>query len=255
MVATHGRDSRALERLPRILISCAEAVQSERWEDYADGVRRAGGEPVALGLDTWRADQPLPPHDGVLLTGGVDIDPARYGAARSPQVLAVNPQRDAFELALIASATERGSPLFGICRGHQLLNVARGGSLLQHIEQREPHRSRRAVDGTVASGWHDVELAPGMLLASVLGARPLRVNSRHHQAVTAERVAPGLVVAATAPDGIVEALVDPAQPWALSVQWHPERAELAEASRPLFDAFVAAAAAFAAGELVGGRPG
>jgi len=180
-----------------------------------------------------------------VLTGGVDVDPARYGDAPHPRLGDINPTRDAFELALLQAALATGVPVLGVCRGHQLFNVAHGGALLQHIEEREPHRSRHDPSDrdVIASGWHDVAIATNSTLARALGAEStetlhVRVNSRHHQAVTTDRVAPGLRVTATTEDGIVEALEDPAQRWAVSVQWHPERPELAQ--RALFEAFVAA---------------
>ena len=225
---------------PRILVTRAEEVAGERWEDYADRIAEAGGEPVAIDQADWERDPSTPPCDGLLVTAGIDVDPARYGEERHPRVAETAPARDDFEAALIAGALERDLPLLAVCRGHQLLNVASGGSLLQHIEEREPHRARRGEDGAIDSGWHEVAVAPGSLLASALGEGPLRVNSRHHQAVTADRVAPGLAVAATALDGVVEALERRDRRWTLSVQWHPERPELAAESAALFAAFVAA---------------
>ena len=225
---------------PRILITRAEDVTGERWADYSDRVAAAGGEPVAIDLAGWQPGAVPPPYDGLILTGGADIDPARYGEAPHERLGGVNPDRDTFETALIEDALARDLPVLGVCRGHQLFNVVHGGSLLQHIEQREPHRARRGEDGTIASGWHDVAITPGTVLAGVLGEGPLRVNSRHHQAVTPEGVAPGLTAAATTEDGIVEALEDPSRRWAMSVQWHPERAEMGDAYRALFEAFVEA---------------
>ena len=133
-------------------------------------------------------------------------------------------------------------PVLAICRGHQLLNVALGGALLQHLAEREPHRARRGEGDAIDSGWHEVALETGSRLAALFGARTLRVNSRHHQAITRDGVAPGLRVAATTEDGVVEALEHPQQRWALSVQWHPEREEIAEQQRPLFEGFVEACA-------------
>lgn len=226
---------------PRILITRAEDVTGERWNDYADRVRAAGGEPVAADLAGWTPGAEPPPYEGVILTGGVDVDPARYGDLPSDRLGPTNADRDAFEAALIEHALDHDRPVLGICRGHQLFNVVQGGSLLQHIEEREPHRSRRGEDGGIASGWHDVEVTPGTILAGILGEAPLRVNSRHHQAVTPDRLAPGLTVAATTEGGIIEALEDPSKRWALSVQWHPERSEMdGEPSRALFEAFVEA---------------
>ena len=236
---------------PRILITRAEAIPGERWDDYGDRVHDAGGDPLAADLASWTAGHATSPHDGLLLTAGVDIDPAHYGERRSERVQEVNPYRDAFEIPLLESALERDIPVFGICRGHQLFNVGHGGSLLQHLEQREPHRARRGADGeSIDSGWHDVQIVPGTLLARAIDEQAagttVRTNSRHHQAVTPERLGRGLVVAATAPGGVVEALVDPGQCWALSVQWHPEMEEAAAPFRPLFEAFVRACAEVAA---------
>lgn len=226
---------------PRILITRAEEVTGERWEDYRDRVTAAGGEPVAADLADWSPGADPPAYDGLIVTGGVDVDPARYGDPPSERLGTTNANRDAFETALIEHALEHDRPLLGVCRGHQLFNVVHGGSLLQHIEEREPHRSRRGEDGGIASGWHEVEVAPGTILAGILDGTPLRVNSRHHQAVTPDRLARGLTVAATTEDGIIEALEDPSKRWALSVQWHPERAEMdGEPSRALFTAFVEA---------------
>jgi putative glutamine amidotransferase len=231
---------------PRILITRAEEVLGERWDEYAWAVEAAGGEPVALDLDA--SDGAVPPFDGLIVTAGVDLDPARYGQQRSDRVREINPDRDVFEEATIAAALERGRPLFCICRGHQIFNTSQGGSLLQHIEEREPHRARYGADReTIESGWHAVDITPGSLLARITGEGTLRVNSRHHQAVLPDGVGDGLLVAAQAPDGIVEALEAPDRPWALSVQWHPERPEMIDdpelraGSAALFDAFVAAA--------------
>ncbi len=245
---------------PRILVTRAEAVLDERWDDYADRVVEAGGDPVAADLAEWLAGRRPAAHHGLILTSGVDVEPAGYGEPRSERVLEVNADRDRFETALLEEARAENRPVLAICRGHQLFNVAGGGSLLQHLEEREPHRARRGpprggADGSIVSGWHDVEVRPGTTLAEAVGAGTLRVNSRHHQAVTAERVAPGLVVAATAPDGVVEALVDPAGAWAVSVQWHPEMSEVAESFRRLFTAFVNACASFVRSEAAGREAG
>lgn len=225
---------------PRILISRAEDVTGERWADYADRVQAAGGEAVEAGIEEWQRSRLFPPADGLILTGGIDIDPAVYGEPQSDRVVETNPARDEFELALLRDAIARDVPVLAVCRGHQLLNVAYGGTLLQHLEEREPHRSRRGADGTIESGWHNVGVVDGTRLAAALGTAPLRVNSRHHQAVTPERLAPGLLVAGTTADGVIEALEVPSKRWVVSVQWHPERAEMGDASTPLFDAFVQA---------------
>jgi putative glutamine amidotransferase len=228
---------------PRILISRAEEVIGEHWDDYAACLERAGGapEPADLGADHPGA------FDGLVLTAGVDLDPARFGEPRSDRVREVNAARDEFEEGLLQAASAQDLPILAICRGHQVFNVARGGGLLQHLDEREPHRARYGPDGeTIASGWHDVEVAPESLLASITGATTIHVNSRHHQAVTTSTLAPDLVATGTAAQDVVEALEDPALTWALGIQWHPERPEMWEdasmqrSSTAIFEAFVAA---------------
>jgi putative glutamine amidotransferase len=149
--------------------------------------------------------------DGLVLTGGADIDPARYGAARDPATVRTEPERDAFELALLDAARSRGIPVLGICRGCQLVNVAFGGSLHQHV----PAHARFA--GAPDAIAHVAHITPGTALHGLLGATSA-VNSLHHQAL--DRIGHGLVVAATA-DGAVEAVEHRHEP-VLAVQWHPE---------------------------------
>jgi len=232
---------------PNILITRAEEVIGENWDDYAACVERAGGHPapadLSAGIEAYRD------FDGLVVTAGVDIDPARYGAEAGEYIRETNAARDVFEEALLAEAQRRDVPIFAICRGHQVLNVARGGSLLQHLDEREPHRARRGEDGeSIASGWHDVEVAPGSLLHSITGADTVHANSRHHQAVLTSTIAPGLTISGTAAQDVVEASEDPSMTWCLSVQWHPERPEMTDeptmqnASTALFEAFVTACA-------------
>lgn len=236
----------ASPRPPRVVITRAEDVTGERWDDYADRVRAAGGVPVAVVLADWeRGVRPAhTEYDALIVTGGVDVDPALYGAPRDSHVTETNSARDAFEGDLLRAAIERDIPVLAICRGHQLLNVVYGGSLLQHLAEREPHRSRRGPDGTtIASGWHDVMVLPGSPLAIVLGGPSVRTNSRHHQAVTPERLAPGLLAVGVVAEGespVIEAMTDPARHWVCGVQWHPERPEQPDGDR-LFEALIAAA--------------
>lgn len=233
---------------PNVLITRAEVVPGEDWNDFGRCIERAGGEAVAFDCVSFEGIGALPPHHGILITAGINIDPARYGESRSERVTAVDPARDEVEAALILHAVESGTPLFCICRGSQLMNVALGGSLLQHIEEREPHRARLAEDGvTMASGWHDVAVRGRTLIARITGQDTLRVNSRHHQAILGHMVAPeGVAASAIAADSVIEAIEVPRHPWALCVQWHPERPEMTDdpASHPgsiaLFEAFIEA---------------
>ena len=236
------------EDRPRILVTI-EHLGDETWPAYAAAVERAGGLPVPIEAARYVA-RDVPAHDGLVVSGGVDVDPARYGEPPHPRLGRTVPARDAMEIDLTRGALADGTPLLAICRGMQVLNVAAGGSLLQHLEAREPHRGPRGTDD---SAWHGVAVVAGSALAAIGGDVPpggvLRVNSRHHQAVTPERLAPGLAECGRATEGdveVIEAVAVPGHPFALGVQWHPERAEmqddptLAPASTRLFEAFIAA---------------
>jgi gamma-glutamyl-gamma-aminobutyrate hydrolase PuuD len=172
-----------------------------------------------------------------LLTGGSDVDPARYGEPASPETQPPDPERDAVEAALIDEALARDLPVLAICRGMQLLNVHRGGSLIQHLPGAARH-VRRTSDRSLPA--HRVVIEPGTLLASIAKRETWDVNSRHHQAVA--RLAPGLRVCARDPeDGTVEAIELPVRRYVLGVQWHPEN-QVSEDSgqRKLFQSFVGA---------------
>jgi putative glutamine amidotransferase len=219
-----------------------EHIPGERLENYWRRLREAGLEVIDL-----TSPGRLPDHvDGLVLTGGIDVDPALYGETPRPEVDETNVERDEFELALLRDALDRDLPVLAICRGHQLFNVAVGGSLLQHIE------SRAHEDIELVSAEHDATLVSGTKLHAIYGTGRLHVNSRHHQAVTPDRVAAALTVSATTDDGLVEGLESDAHTWAVSVQWHPERPDLhipgfdAEA-RKLYKAFAVAVRAKAAG--------
>lgn len=205
---------------------------------YCLRIEEAGALPLLLPpLPPAYAGGVLDPLSGLLLGGGGDVAPFYYGREPGPGLGEVDPQRDGWELALVRAALSRGLPFFGICRGLQLLNVARGGSLhqdlkgpgyLQH-DQRAPRRDPS----------HSIEVLPRTRLAAIIGEGRLAVNSFHHQAPAG--IAPGLQKAALSPDGVVEALEDPRRPFVMGVQWHPESLEH-PASRLLFRAFAGAAA-------------
>ena len=215
-----------------------EDIPGERLENYWRRLRETGLEPI----DHCETGQTLGDCAGLLVTGGIDVDPALYGEAPWPEVEAVNRPRDDFELALLREALDRDLPVFAICRGHQLLNVALGGRLLQHIAG-DTHVD--LDDERHTSATHDVTITPGTRLHGVYQRDRLFVNSRHHQAVVPDGVAAGLRVSAVTDDGLVEGLESDIHRWVLSVQWHPERPDLyiedfdAEA-RLLFEAFATA---------------
>ncbi|GGN70430.1 gamma-glutamyl-gamma-aminobutyrate hydrolase [Streptomyces albiflavescens] len=182
---------------------------------YPRLVQRAGGLAAMLPPDDpAHAAATVARLDGVVVAGGPDVDPARYDAERSPRTGAPAPERDAWELALIHAALASGTPLLGICRGMQLLNVALGGTLVQHIEGH--------VKDVGCFGHHEVSPVPGTLYAGVV-PESCAVPTYHHQAV--DRLGEGLLASAHAVDGTVEAIELPGSAWVLGVQWHPEMGE------------------------------
>jgi putative glutamine amidotransferase len=192
-------------------------------ENYLRSLEGAGLLPIVVApmADPSRAGEILDAVGGLLLTGGEDVDPGRYGAARHPALGAVNPARDATELALLAAARDRRLPVLAICRGIQLLNVALGGTLVQDLPSQRPSDVKHDQPHDAASRTHDVAIVAGTRLAAATGTSAMPVNSYHHQAV--DRLAAGLRVSATATDGLVEAVeTDDAAWWVVAVQWHPE---------------------------------
>ena len=201
---------------------------------YLRAIERAGGVAVVLPPFPGDVGELLERLDGVCLSGGPDLDPAAYGAARRHAELGpTEPSLDAFELALARGALAGGLPLLGVCRGAQALNVACGGTLHQHLDGH-----RQPEPGTEPT--HVVDVLAGTRLAEVIGAGPLAVNSFHHQAV--KRLGAGLRVAARAEDGTVEAIERPAGPLVLGVQWHAEALTGDPLQLGLFEALVTAAA-------------
>jgi len=190
--------------------------------DYATSIERAGGLPWPLPFKT---DLALIPEivgrlEGIVFSGGDDLDPSLYGETRHPKAEPIDPDRQRFELALIAEVERRRMPALGICLGCQLMNVHRGGSLIQFLPdaERADALEHRKLEGDKRR--HTVELEPGTKLAEAIGSRQITVNSRHKQAVA--RTGRGLRVIAKAPDGVVEAIEDPSHPFFMAVQWHPE---------------------------------
>ena len=201
---------------------------------YADEVAAAGGIPVLLPPFP-RIEQATRRLDGLVLAGGGDIDPAEFGAEPHPRTGGVRPHRDAAEFALVAAALDSGLPLLGICRGLQVLNVALGGTLHQHLPELVGHEEHSPVLGDYGS--HQVQVAPGSRLADVLTGGTFAVPTHHHQAI--DRLGRGLVATAWADDGVIEAveLDREDDAFLLAVQWHPEAGD----DPRLFHALIAAA--------------
>lgn len=212
--------------------------------NYVAAVVRAGGLPVLIPLSL--ADDELRDLyarvQGVLVPGGGDVDPVRFGAPRHPRTHEIVPERDRLELAWLKRAAGDGKPLFGICRGAQVLNVALGGTLWQDLASEYPGAPQHYApkDAPDDHLMHSVKVEEESGLARLLGQPMVDVNSRHHQAL--RDVAAGLAVVARAPDGVIEAVEMPAHPFALGVQWHPENFTDRPEMRALFERFVAAAA-------------
>jgi gamma-glutamyl-gamma-aminobutyrate hydrolase PuuD len=211
--------------------------------DYVSAVVAAGGAPLLVppGVDV---DSVLGVVDGIVFSGGSDLDPSLYGAAAHEETGGVVRERDDFELSLMRAALERDVPLLAICRGSQVLNVARGGDLEQHVPDRVGHEEHRAVPGVFSE--HDVGVVDGTRLAEVVGGDAVgAVKSHHHQGFGA--LGSGLRESAHAPDGTLEAIEDPSRRFAVGVLWHPEAGE----DRALFEALVREAAEYHSARTTG----
>lgn len=211
--------------------------------DYEEAITRAGG--VVRTVD-YTKDSPaeiVATASGILLTGGGDVLPSIYGETAHPSFSAAESGRDAYELELTRRALEADVPFLAICRGIQVLNVARGGTLVQDIPGQLPLAVNHTVKDPPFAIAHDIWMTQGSLLDRLLrelvDGDTCPVNSRHHQAVKAP--GHGLVVTATAPDGVIEAIEDPSRRFCLGVQWHPENFYRTGEFRDLFEAFVGAA--------------
>ncbi|MFF4190713.1 gamma-glutamyl-gamma-aminobutyrate hydrolase family protein [Nonomuraea sp. NPDC001831] len=198
---------------------------------YVEKIVQAGGQPVLL-PPAGDPAQVVGRLDGLVLAGGGDVDPARYGRAAHECTGYVREFRDEAEFALLAAALEAGLPFLGICRGLQVLNVLLGGTLHQHLPDVTGHTGHSPAPGEF--GHLPVTPVPGSCLAEVLGTDPVAVPHYHHQAI--DRLAPGLTVTATAGDGTIEAVELDSGGFAAAVQWHPEAGE----GLTLFEAFTAA---------------
>ena len=235
--------------MDRPVIGICTAWERARWSvwddeaallprSYIEAVQRAGGLVAMLPPDPGLTERPadaLDLIDGLMLVGGADIDPGVYDADRHAETVDTVPDRDRFEIALVRGALERDLPVLGICRGIQLLNVACGGTLVQHLEDvidQTPHRLDDANWGA-----HEVVTVEGSRLRSIVGERP-HVRSHHHQGIG--DVGEGLSVTAHAHDGTIEGLERAGSRFCIGVLWHPE-ADVPGSGRPLFDALVSSA--------------
>jgi putative glutamine amidotransferase len=194
---------------------------------YISAVQRAGGLALMLPPDpetTEDPDQTLELVDGLMLAGGADIHPKYYGAQAHPETKALVPQRDAFELALTNRAIELDMPVLGICRGMQLINIALGGTLLQHVPETFGHTDHRRSPGSFDNADHDVRLQDESLAATAAGERLHGTKSHHHQGV--DRIGDGLIATGLSTlDDLTEAIEAPDKRFVLGVQWHPEADE------------------------------
>lgn len=211
---------------PRIGITIDTHDRPDQYESpmaYATAVEKAGGLPFLL---PYRTDLSLVPLyvdalDGILFSGGNDLDPTLYGETLHPKAVPIDPDRQRFEMALLTEVERRRMPALGICLGSQLMNVHRGGSLVQFLPEvnRDPALEHRKVDGV--SPRHGVRVNGESWVARATGKTTLDANSSHKQAI--KQVGRGLRIIGTAPDGVVEGVEDPTFPLYLGVQWHPER--------------------------------
>jgi len=205
--------------------------------NYVEAVERAGGRPVLIPPSEEGVEETIEALDGIVFSGGADVDPAQYGADAHPETDSPQAHRDAGELALLRSALEHDLPVLAVCRGFQLLNVARGGDLVQHLPDEVGNDTHKEVPGEFS--LHPVEVQAGTRLAELIGARS-DVASHHHQALG--RVGEGLTGSAWAQDGTLEAVEDSSRRFAVGVQWHPEAGE----DQALFEGLVREARAYRA---------
>jgi putative glutamine amidotransferase len=221
--------------MTRPVIGICTALERARWgmwdqeavllsRSYVEAVQHGGGLVVMLPPDKLLLEDPgevLDLLDGLMLAGGADIDPASYGEQAHPETVDTVPERDRFEIALVRAAVERDLPVLGICRGMQLINVAYGGTLLQHLPERFGHHEHLRVAGTFDGADHDVDLIEGTLAARAAGETHHATKSHHHQGV--DRLGEDLQISGSSSmDGLPEAIEMSDRRFVLGVQWHPE---------------------------------
>jgi putative glutamine amidotransferase len=206
---------------------------------YIDAVRASGGVPILIPAGESNLSALLEILDGILLAGGGDIDPQIYGGRNHESVYGIDANRDRFELDLAIAALAQKIPTLGICRGLQVLNVAHGGTLIPHIPAHYGESVIHRLEAPIGCTQHQVLIEPNSLLHQALQVTETTITSWHHQAIA--QVPSGWKVAATAPDGVIEAIEHSQHPWAVAVQWHPELSPNSVSQQSLFRAFIAAA--------------
>jgi putative glutamine amidotransferase len=226
------------------ICAAVERVRRDPWDEvvnmvqrtYTAAVHRAGALALVLPPDDAVVESPdllLDRVDGLLLAGGADVDPASYGAVPHPETGPTWPERDRFEIALTVRAIQRGMPVLGACRGMQILNVARGGTLQQHLPDAIGSDRHRHTPGQFSD--HEVTLDPGSLAARATGTERALVKSHHHQAIA--ELGEGLVATGWSPeDGVIEAFELAGEPYVLGVLWHPEEDEASRVIASLVEA-------------------
>ena len=208
---------------PIIGITCSFDYTNNKFQiggDYVAAVRAAGGTPLILPHEENSIDEIINVIDGLLLSGGGDIDPCYIGAEPWPQSGSIDPLRDAFELTITSRAIAKGMPVFGICRGMQVMNVAAGGDICQDIYRGLPKAYKHSQDAPRWYPTHNIQIFENTLLKKIIGLDELRVNSYHHQSIN--RIAPGFRISAYSNDGIAEAIEGLGHEYTLGVQFHPE---------------------------------
>ena len=221
-------------------------AQNRRMADYVESVRRAGGEPVEVVPGGEAPEHILARVDGLMLTGGGDVDPRLYGETPHATFQEAEAGRDAFEIALSRAAVASGIPFLAICRGMQVLNVAMGGTLVQDIPSQVAGALEHSVPEPRFHIAHEIWVAKGSQLSQLLAdhmedGETCHVNSRHHQSV--KQAAKGFEVTATSPDGVIEAMERSGSPYCVAVQWHPENFWRTGEFRELFEGLVQASSA------------
>jgi putative glutamine amidotransferase len=207
-------------------------------ENYCAAVARAGGLPIPLPHEPELALDYLQEIDGLVITGGAfDVDPTLFGAGSRHATVKTKDRRTAFEISITRLAHEGNKPILGICGGEQLLNVVLGGTLIQHIPEEIPGALAHEQPNPRTEPGHDITVVPGTLLHRCVGTLKMSVNSAHHQAV--KKVGAGIMVNATASDGVIEGIEDPSRRFCLGVEWHPEYA-IDPGDERIFHAFIAA---------------